>query len=163
MGSQPKPTLTFSYGSNMWIDQMKRRCPEHRLIGVAKLEKWRWIIIHRGYANIVPSENDHIYGFVYEINEKDEETLDQYEGVPACYSKLTLPVELVKNIDFDVKDGTKMLDAMVYVDEENLTDGSIREEYIYRMNQAIADAVREGVPQEYIDGYLIPFIEAGKK
>ncbi|EEB87506.1 hypothetical protein MPER_15124 [Moniliophthora perniciosa FA553] len=123
----------------------------------------RWIIIHRGCANIVPSENDYIYGFVYEINKKDEQTLDRYEGVPACYSKLTLPVELVKNIDSNVRDGIKMLDVMVYVDEENLTDGSIREEYIYRMNQAIADAVREGVPQEYVDKYLIPFIKAGKE
>jgi gamma-glutamylcyclotransferase len=123
----------------------------------------RWIIIVRGYANVVPSENDHVFGFVYEINAKDEKTLDRYEGVPECYSKLTLPVELVKNIDHAgaptyVKDGKQMLDVMVYVDEENLTDGKIKEEYIYRMNQAIADAVREGVPQEYVDKYLRPFI-----
>lgn len=34
------PTLYFGYGSNMWIDQMNRRCPENKYIGTAVLHDW---------------------------------------------------------------------------------------------------------------------------
>lgn len=33
-------TLYFAYGSNIWIDQMNRRCPESKYIGIAKLHEW---------------------------------------------------------------------------------------------------------------------------
>jgi hypothetical protein len=33
-------TLYFGYGSNLWRDQMNRRCPENRLIGVGELKGW---------------------------------------------------------------------------------------------------------------------------
>ena len=34
------PTITFGYGSNIWIDQMNRRCPDNKYIGVAILREW---------------------------------------------------------------------------------------------------------------------------
>ena len=37
---ESKPTLYFGYGSNMWIDQMNRRCPENKYIGTAVLHDW---------------------------------------------------------------------------------------------------------------------------
>ena len=46
-------TLYLAYGSNLSTTQMSQRCPESRLVGVAVLEGWRWIINERGYANIV--------------------------------------------------------------------------------------------------------------
>jgi hypothetical protein len=33
-------TLYFGYGSNVWIDQMNRRCPESRYVGTAVLQDW---------------------------------------------------------------------------------------------------------------------------
>jgi hypothetical protein len=36
----PHPTLYFGYGSNLWIDQMNRRCPESKLVGVGLLKDW---------------------------------------------------------------------------------------------------------------------------
>lgn len=35
-----KPTLYFGYGSNLWIDQMNRRCPDNKYIGVGVLREW---------------------------------------------------------------------------------------------------------------------------
>jgi hypothetical protein len=33
-------TLYFGYGSNVWMDQMNRRCPESRYIATAVLHDW---------------------------------------------------------------------------------------------------------------------------
>ncbi|KAL0578684.1 hypothetical protein V5O48_003304 [Marasmius crinis-equi] len=125
----------------------------------------RWIISTRGYANVVPSENDYVYGFVYELNAKDEKVLDGYEGVPTSYTKHTLPVELTKGVDghedysYD-KDGKTYLDIVVYVNTIDIHNGKIKEEYVFRMNQAMQDGVKEGIPQDYFDKYLVPFISA---
>lgn len=36
-----EPTkIYFGYGSNLWIDQMNRRCPQNVYIGVALLNDW---------------------------------------------------------------------------------------------------------------------------
>lgn len=32
--------LYFAYGSNIWIDQMNRRCPENKYVGTAELHDW---------------------------------------------------------------------------------------------------------------------------
>jgi hypothetical protein len=34
---QTTPTFYFGYGSNMWIDQMNRRCTENKYIGITRL------------------------------------------------------------------------------------------------------------------------------
>jgi hypothetical protein len=33
-------TLYFGYGSNIWIEQMNRRCPDNKYIGVGVLREW---------------------------------------------------------------------------------------------------------------------------
>jgi hypothetical protein len=50
----------FAYGSNMWDQQMKERCPESHKLGTARLAGYRWIISARGYANVLRSENNHV-------------------------------------------------------------------------------------------------------
>lgn len=37
---ESKQTLYFGYGSNVWLDQMNRRCPENKYIGTAVLHDW---------------------------------------------------------------------------------------------------------------------------
>ncbi|KAJ8079082.1 hypothetical protein PM082_013369 [Marasmius tenuissimus] len=181
-----KLTLYFAYGSNIWMDQMKRRCPESRFIGVAKLERWyegafstlasaafltvptncrRWIISTRGYANVVPSQDDYVYGFIYELNAADESTLDRYEGVPASYTKHSIPAKLTKGVDGHekcayTKDGKTYIDTMVYINTTDIQNGKIKKEYIFRMNQAMQDGLREGIPKDYFDEFLVPFISA---
>ena len=71
----------FAYGSNMWDAQMRKRCPQSRKIGVARLLGYRWIISGAGYANVVESEKDEVEGVLFAISQADEDSLDRYEGV----------------------------------------------------------------------------------
>jgi hypothetical protein len=41
---------------------------------------------------------------------------------------------------------------------EESCGGTPREEYVYRMNMGIHDAVERGVPIEYVERYMRPFI-----
>ena len=114
----------------------------------------RWIIYERGYANIVPSPGDIVYGFVYELTASDERSLDNYES--SAYTKLYIPVDWVsKKNDAVDKNSVK---SLIYVDVEGKGEGQIVEEYIYRMNMGIRDALEEGIPASYIKKYLRPFI-----
>lgn len=111
----------------------------------------KWIINARGYATITPSEGDVVYGFVYKLTLEDEGKLDRYEAVPVNYIKEMLPIELIG-------DEGKVIDGLVYVDVERTTEGVPKMEYIYRMNMAIADGIKQGIPKEYVEKYLRPFI-----
>jgi gamma-glutamylcyclotransferase len=148
--------LYFGFGSNKWLDQMKRRCPNSPYVGIAILEGWKWIINQRGYANVVPSEGDVVYGLVYELSSTDERTLDRCEGVPHVYTKQVHSIEFFREGVAPLGDGSKgeTVNGLVYVDVERVLEGNPREEYIDRMNMAIRDALKVGVPQWYVDKYI---------
>ncbi|KAF8872871.1 Butirosin biosynthesis, BtrG-like protein [Infundibulicybe gibba] len=155
------PTLYFGYGSNLWLNQMKRRCPKSIYIGLAVLKDWRWIISSRHYANVVPSPGDVAYGEVYQLTPEDEAALDGFEGVPNSYVKQVHQVQIAGPIvDFFKKDvpAAVSIPALVYVDVVRVTEGSPAKEYIHRMNMGIADALQLGVPETYINKYLRPSI-----
>src|SRR5438034_11443325 len=49
----------FAYGSNLSYSQMRQRCTNKpdisaKPLAIARLNKWRWIICERGYANVLP-------------------------------------------------------------------------------------------------------------
>ncbi|KAK2462669.1 hypothetical protein APHAL10511_005285 [Amanita phalloides] len=142
------PKLTFGYGSNMWKRQMEFRCPQSRYAGVGVLENWKWIISQRHVANVIRSPNDSVYGLLFMISETDEEKLDVSEG-----SHYTKRMERIK-----VDGGNGHVTVLVYIDETNITNGISRPEYIGRVNNGIADALEDGVPDGYIKQYLRPFI-----
>ncbi|RVD85565.1 uncharacterized protein DFL_003885 [Arthrobotrys flagrans] len=123
----------FAYGSNLWLDQMVRRCPTSPYTSIARLPNYRWLISERGYANIVRSPGDEVWGMLYDLTPPDEASLDRYEGVPKSYTKEMIPVEL--------------------------TNG--REEYIQRMSCAIKDGVRKGIPASYVEMYLLKPLTLG--
>jgi gamma-glutamylcyclotransferase len=103
---------------------------------------------------------------MYALTAADERKLDGYEGVPHAYIKKTIPVNYL-----GLPDGTylnygderlRIIEALVYVDRR-VTIGDPKEEYIGRMNSGIRDALREGVPREYVDKYIRPFIPEEKE
>jgi len=47
---------------------------------------------------------------------------------------------------------------LVYIDVVRKKIGPPKDEYVYRMNMAIADALEKGVPKDYIDKNLRQFI-----
>jgi gamma-glutamylcyclotransferase len=73
--------LYFGYGSNLWIDQMTRRCPDSKLVRLGILRDWKWIINGRGYANVIEPPKDVVYRLVFEISpsDVDEALLDGFE------------------------------------------------------------------------------------
>lgn len=113
-----------------------------------------WIINQRGYANIVPSPGDYVYGFVYEIGSKDEQALDGYEGVPRDYEKKIIPLKLIG----DGETEKRTIDALIYVDVVRISRDLPKTEYIQRINMAIKDALQKRIPQPYVDKYIRPSI-----
>ncbi|KAK4629141.1 hypothetical protein CLAFUW4_08302 [Fulvia fulva] len=185
--SSTKKTIYFAYGSNLWREQMRTRCPTSRYWGLARLKGYEWIIYERGYANVIEKEHtndgrkieeeadgkkkhdysNEVWGLVYSLETEDEKRLDRNEGVPVSYQKEQIgcefwPAEAEHN---DSKEGrpdpskrSKKIDMLLYINRNLKKVGDIKKEYVYRMNQGIADAVKEGMPKEYVEQVLREYI-----
>ena len=137
--------MYFAYGSNLCIRQMDNRCPSNSKIGIGKLQGYRWIISARGYANVVKSSNDDVWGVIYEISMLDEEKLDVYEGVSTkCYVK--------ENLDILI-DG-KIQNCLTYVDPTT-EEGVPTSTYANTINEGLCDSK---LPEEYVEKHLRPKI-----
>ncbi len=99
-----------------------------------------------------------MYGFIYEINSEEEESLDKYEGVPDAYEKRTIPLELITPSSDGEMENKKTIDALVYIDFPRTSRDLPKMEYIHRINMAIKDALQKGVPQSFVDKYVRSFI-----
>ncbi|KAL2016977.1 hypothetical protein VTK56DRAFT_2811 [Thermocarpiscus australiensis] len=198
----PTTTLYFAFGSNLWQEQMARRCPASRLAGVGRLRGFRWFVNARGYANVAPTgDADEVWGLVYDLAAVDEARLDASEGVPHAYQKRRIPVEFwakaatnkggqgtsnvgvedmngagsraaigkekeeaeeepgEDDVVVDGRRGGTMVEMLVYIDLKRDEGGhEPRAEYVHRMNMGIRDALREGVPQAYVDRVLRRYI-----
>ncbi|KFA67437.1 hypothetical protein S40285_00205 [Stachybotrys chlorohalonatus IBT 40285] len=167
--------LYFAYGSNLSTAQMRERCPYSTPVGLGHLAGWRWIINERGFANIVqlPADMEKpstsatderrvsanewgVYGLLYLLPPQDEERLDVHEGVPWAYQKLQADVRLVK--DENGKDADEVWRALVYVDGERVEEDAPREEYVWRMERGIRDAVDNwGLDEAYANRVMRVF------
>jgi len=109
-----KRKLYVAYGSNMSIDQMKKRCPESLCLGIAKIEGYR--LFFKEFATIKKSKKHGVPILLWSISPKDEEALDKYEGFPRMYYKADI------SIDFN----GRTLTSMVYImsDKRNVTPPS---------------------------------------
>lgn len=163
-----KNAIYFGYGSNLWKQQMRLRCPTSTYLGVARLPDYRWIINDRGYANVVQNTaadpdflDRYCYGLVYELLQADEDKLDVNEGVPTAYIKEYLDTDFWHSTDdspVDTTQAPKSKRMLVYIDRKRMTETAPKAEYIYRMNMGIADATAAGVPEDYIQKTLRRFI-----
>ncbi|KAF2774270.1 hypothetical protein EJ03DRAFT_322864 [Teratosphaeria nubilosa] len=168
-------TPYFGYGSNLWQQQMKERCPTSEYLGIARLNGYRWIIYERGYANIVEiSEKDgpdsdssnayenEVWGLVYSLQSADEERLDRNEGVPFAYTKETIAIDFFPTRGdkppCPFKQEPKQKKMLVYINRNLTKEAKPKHEYIYRMNMGIKDALKEGVPKQYVEKVIRKFI-----
>ncbi|KAF1818961.1 uncharacterized protein K489DRAFT_326855 [Dissoconium aciculare CBS 342.82] len=181
--STGSPTLYFGYGSNLWLEQMRKRCPTSEYIGIARLQGYKWIIYDRGYANIVKLNIDdqaadehnyshEVWGLVYSLQAADEKGLDGNEGVPIAYQKAYIECELWSisqpngggvsgsSSHPDTSRPPVKTDLLVYINHHLTHESAPKEEYIYRMNQGIHDALKEGVPTAYVQQVMRRFIPA---
>jgi gamma-glutamylcyclotransferase (GGCT)/AIG2-like uncharacterized protein YtfP len=85
----------FAYGSNLDIEQVRRRCrgcevrqvsigylPQHRLAFTQFYEPWGG-----GVADVATSPGNCVWGILYEITMDALKLLDAYEGYPTDYDR----------------------------------------------------------------------------
>lgn len=102
-----------------------------------------------------------MYGLVYELTLSDEDRLDLNEGVPFAYTKEMIAIDLWESKDgkkVDVSFPAMKKDVLVYIDRKRVVDDDPMEEYIYRMNRGIEDAVDAGIPLAYVQKVIRSFI-----
>ncbi len=91
--------IYIAYGSNMNIEQMKKRCPNSRRLGVSQIEGYA-LEFHGckgAVATIVLREDSRVPVVIWEISERDELNLDRYEGFPRLYFKKDFQIFLGKH------------------------------------------------------------------
>ena len=100
-------TLYATYGSNLHLGQMARRCPGAQTVGTAVLENYR--LLFRGgdgcaVATVEPREGSSVPVLLWRISSRNERALDLYEGWPRLYGK--------EELSFSGADGP--VSAMLY-------------------------------------------------
>jgi len=99
----------IAYGSNLSVEQMKQRCPDAKVIGMAAIRDWK--LVFRVHATIEPAEGRVVPVLIWEISERDERNLDRYEGAPSYYRKEDMTVTMT---DFEGKNPREVT-ATVYL------------------------------------------------
>lgn len=89
--------LYVAYGSNLNIRQMKHRCPTAKLYGTGEIKDYE--LQFKGhpdsaFATIASKKGASVPVAVWEIQPRDEKSLDRYEGYPSHYFKQNVPVQL---------------------------------------------------------------------
>ena len=98
--SEPDASITagkrpyFGYGSNLDVAEMRKRCPDAELVGVARLMGWKVYMDSNGYATIA-EDNGCTEGALWLVSDADIEALDEYEGLDrGLYEKRVVEVEM---------------------------------------------------------------------
>jgi len=106
--------LYFSFGSNLDPDQMRARCPAHRVVGTALLRDHKLVfpLFSEGWgggvASVQLSHGNDVWGALFELSEDDMAALDRFEGFRApgdphnLYEREHIWVELVRPEDGSV-------------------------------------------------------------
>ena len=147
--------LYFGYASNLSPKAIKGRCPDSLFVGLARLDGWRWHINSTRYANIVKSEGDVVYGSLSFLSPRDEAGLDESEGVPWLYEKKWFDV---MRLNPDGSETGQIVPCMTYVDFKRQDEGEIMHDYIVWVNKAIRETTELGLPKDYVEKYIRPYI-----
>ena len=97
----------IAYGSNMVQEQMAFRCPDARLIGTGYIAGARLEFYLHATVEKTGDQRNRVPVAVWEINDRDERSLDRYEGYPSYYIKERWPVH--------ISDGSQ-IEGMAYRD-----------------------------------------------
>lgn len=136
--------MYIAYGSNMDEGQMAYRCPTARLLGQTEVEGYQLLFkgsLTGAYATIEPQEGGRVPVLIWEIGERDEASLDRYEGYPSFYYKKDLTVSL----------GGQEVTAMVYIMDERRRPGEPSSAYYGVLERAYE---KFGFPMETLQAAL---------
>ena len=80
----------------MNLNQMAFRCPDAQVVDTVRLEGYRLAFCMNGgghgVATILPEPDSFVDGVLWRISERDEQSLDLYEGFPRLYGKEPITV-----------------------------------------------------------------------
>jgi gamma-glutamylcyclotransferase (GGCT)/AIG2-like uncharacterized protein YtfP len=129
-------TLYFAYGSNMSRALMRKHCPTANAIGMAALDRHRFVITADGYASVLPGPGS-VYGVLWHLAPRDLVALDNYESVASgLYHRRRCIVSC----------GSARHNALIYIARRR-GDGKPKPGYI---ELVIAAARDWDIPQSYI-------------
>lgn len=117
----------FGYGSNLDVAEMRKRCPNAELLGVARLMGWTVYMDSNGYATIA-KDGGCTEGALWLVSDVDIEALDDYEGLDrGLYEKREVEVEI----------NGERRNALVYVSLRlPLTMETFRADYLENIKRA---------------------------
>ena len=119
----------IAYGSNLNINQMKRRCPTARVIGTGFIEDCELLFKGSktgGYLTIEKAEGKSLPVAIWKVTEIDEQALDRYEGYPTFYYKADVEINIK-----DIKTGKEYRrKAFVYIMHEDREIGMPSKFYV---------------------------------
>ena len=75
----------LTYGSNLYIPQMRYRCPSARLMGTAVIENYKLMFKKSktgSYLTVEPKQGAEVPVAVWQLTTEGERSLDRYEGYP---------------------------------------------------------------------------------
>lgn len=99
--------LYFAYGANMDCESMRRRCPQSRPLGRARLARHRFFIMSSGHGSVKRDTHMDVHGVLYDLALADIPALDRYEELGrGLYQKISQPV---------LRDGAAPVRALLYV------------------------------------------------
>ena len=84
----------IAYGSNMVQEQMAFRCPDARLIGTGYIAGARLEFYLHATVEKTGDQRNRVPVAVWEINDRDERSLDRYEGFPIFYYKKEMELDI---------------------------------------------------------------------
>ena len=84
--------LYIAYGSNINLEQMAHRCPNSKIVSKEMLKGYE--LEFRGVATIVPNDKSEVPILIWQIDGRDEHSLDRYEGFPNLYRKELFEIEV---------------------------------------------------------------------
>lgn len=130
---QPENKVYIAYGSNLNLPQMAHRCPTAVTLATSEIKDYE--LVFRGsktgsYATIEPCEGSTVPVLLWEIQPRDEFSLDIYEGYPDFYQKQLM--------DVPIGDGT--IRAMVYTMPDHHQLGMPSQRYIDTIEEGYASA-----------------------
>ena len=145
--------LYIAYGSNLNLPQMSRRCPTASIVGTSEVKDYE--LLFRGNENsavatIEPLMGNSVPVLVWDVQERDELSLDRYEGFPNFYRKELLDIEL----------NGEMVSAMVYVMNDGYGFGAPSDYYLNTIAEGYASA---GFDTEVLDQAVEKSIELAKE
>lgn len=127
----------LAYGSNLNVNQMKRRCPRAKIVGSTIIDDYR--LMFKGsktgaYLTIEKEKECRVPVGVWIVDDYDLARLDAYEGYPAFYYRKRMKVQVMK------KDGTRgECEALVYIMHEDRKLGCPTDIYMYTCLEGYED------------------------